>query len=68
MQAAELWCCMALDEAVRGLYCLGKLETDPATYEQHNDLTSKTCQLSPLLGDQISSSWKWWRPNLDPGS
>lgn len=41
MQLAELWCCMALDEAVRGLYCLGKLETYPVAYKQHN-LAAKT--------------------------
>lgn len=42
MQLAELWCCMALDEAVRGLYCLGKLETYPVAYKQHNNLAAKT--------------------------
>lgn len=67
MQLAELWCCMALDEAVRGLYCLGKLETYPVAYKQHNNLAAKTWELSSLLGGQSSSSWKRWRPDLDPG-
>lgn len=41
VHAAELQCCMALHEAVRGLDCSGKMETNQITYKHHN-IASKT--------------------------
>lgn len=42
VQLAELRCCMALEDAVRGLCCSGALGIHPVAYKQHNNLDSKT--------------------------
>lgn len=47
--AAELLCCMALQEAVRGLDCSGKLETNQITYKHHS-IASKTWEQSFPVG------------------